>query len=211
MRAFIIGNGPTMADIDLSRLDDEVTMAFNNITPRLGEFSPTFWVFSDRSFYNNYRDELEKAQKGGVRLITTAYKKFNGASRVIVYGDSMKLKQGIFKFYSKKQKRSPFQAYSVGAIGYTGLQIAWQQGYRKIYVMGFDSRDARPKKHYIDGYRERMNLISASKSGLPADVWGKGYDYANKWIWEHGGEIWDVSHSRCGSFPYKDMDEVLNG
>ena len=46
---------------------------------------------------------------------------------------------------------------------------------------------------------------------MPKDIWGKAYDKANEWIWANGGEIWDVSHSQCGSFPYKDLDEALNG
>ena len=76
--------------------------------------------------------------------------------------------------------------------------------------MGYDSRDCRPLEHYTDKYNEKT-WKNVPKSGLPADIWGKSCDYANKWIWENGGEIWDVSHSQCGSFPYKDLNEALNG
>ena len=211
MRAFIVGNGPTMADVDLSRLKNEVTFVFNNITTRIHEFQPTYWVFSDRTFYNNYREELYQAVEEGTKLITTAAKKFEGAERLMVYGDSVKLKRGIFEFYGRHHKRSPMQAYSIGAIGYLGLQVAWQKGFHELYVMGFDSRECRPKDHYVEGYRDRMGGVPKARCGLPADVWGKGYDYANKWILENGGKIWDVSHSQSGSFPFKDLDEVLNG
>jgi len=88
---FIIGNGPTMADVDLSRLDGETTLVFNDITHRFHEFQPTYWMFGDRTFYNNYRDELEEAVKKGTKLITSAYKKFSGSERLLVYGDSVLL------------------------------------------------------------------------------------------------------------------------
>jgi len=205
MRIFVIGNGPTMADIDLSRLDNEDTVAFNDIIPRLDEFTPTYWMFFDSRFYRPNMDKIQEMHKKGVKLISSS-DLIKNSEVYAVTGYTSKLRQGIIKFYDKPLGNLS----SVGAIGYAGLQVMWQKGYREFYVMGFDSREPRPKEHYIEEYCKNNRKVEPY-SGLPNGIWGKAYDYANEWIWEHGGEIWDVSHSRCGSFPYKDLDEVLNG
>jgi len=204
LRAFIIGNGPTQANVDLSMLTGETTIAMNDITHRLDEFTPTYWMFFDNSFYRPHMNTISKMQDKGVKLVTIS-KDISGAERVVVFGNVSYLAQGKIEFYGRSPKFSLTRLYSVGSIGYSALQYAWQKGYRELYVMGFDSRNPRPKEHYCKNY----TIGNKPGDSLPKDIWGKAYDYANKWIWEHGGEIWDVSHSKSGSFKYKDLKDIL--
>ena len=203
---FVIGTGPTLADIDLAKLNGQTTIAINDITKELHYFKPTYWMFADSGFYRKYMKEIRDAQMDGVKLVTTA--SMSGVEQITIFGDRGKLRKGEIEFYDKP--RANVHIYSVGATGYAALQWAWQKGFRKMYVIGFDGRHPYPHNNYRDDYMERVT--SRRMDGyMPKDIWGKAYDKANEWIWENGGEIWDVSHSQCGSFQYKDLDEVLSG
>lgn len=205
-RLFVVGNGPTMARVDLSLLKDENTLVFNDITARLDQFTPTYWMFFDGEVYKGYKKEILAQRAKGTELITIIDTIPDVRERVKAFGLSRPLFEGKMEFYDRHNGT----IFSVGAIGYAGLQWAWQEGYRGFYVMGFDSRDPRPTEHYCADYCARGRKMTGYSS-LPEDIWGKAYDYANTWIWANGGQIWDVSHSKCGSFRYKDLDEILNG
>jgi len=203
MRIFVIGNGPTQNNIDLGCLVNETTLAFNDITGRLHEFTPTYWMYFDLEVYRGYGGKMLEQKEKGTRFISL-HRHIEGAEIINAFGSIPSLRKGKMEFYDKKMG----WIYSVGSIGYAGLQWAWQKGFREFYVMGFDSRDPRPAEHYMNGYCE----MGKKKIGdsLPEGVWGKAYDYANEWIWMHDGEIWDISGSGCGSFPYK-PPEVFYG
>jgi len=204
---FIIGTGPTLANVDLSKLNGSTTVAINDITKELHYFKPTYWMFMDSTFYRKYMEEIRQAQSDGVTLVTCA-DQIGGVEKVTASGDRGALAKGKIEFYDKKG--GIYRFFSVGATGYGAIQWAWQKGHRKMYIIGFDSRDPLGHENYREDYMDRVK-VKRWGTYYPNDQWGVAYDYANKWIWANGGEIWDVSGSKCGSFEYKPLEEAING
>lgn len=172
-RAFIIGNGPSLNLIDLTKLKDEATFGVNAIylnKEKMG-FLPTHYVVEDvfvaedradeinaltgpTKWYGNY---LKYCLKGGpgVRWLNIAcdYREYPG-----------------FPHFSTNASRIVWVG---GTVSYIALQLAYYMGYDPVYLVGFDHSYSVPADAQVEG--RAITSTSDDPNHFHPDYFGKGY------------------------------------
>lgn len=154
-RCVIIGNGPSLNDIDLSLLADEVTFGVNGIfyaADAMG-FDPTYYVVEDTMVM---ADNLERIREysAGHKLFPSIYRDMVGDAANVTY---FTMNGG---FYSK---RSPAfciprfstdasqRVYSGQSVTTINLQLAYYMGFTKVILIGMDFSYTVPDDAEVDG------------------------------------------------------------
>ena len=131
-RCFIIGNGPSLKDMDLSPLQDEVTFGMNRIYllfPELG-FETTYYVSINTLVIEQCREDIQALSMP--RFITWRGRKW--------------LKDGPSLIFLDTDYTAP-EAFSTEATGrifegstvtYVALQIAYYMGFEEVILIGVD-------------------------------------------------------------------------
>ncbi len=148
-RCFIIGNGPSLNEMDLSRLKSEFTFGVNAIYLNHAEmgFYPTYYAVEDvfvaedrSSEINAYRESTKfignhlryclKTDANTVWLNVV----FNFAN----YEDFPHFSQNV-----------PRQIFVGGTVSYQCMQLAHFMGFKEVYLIGFDHNYTIPKDALI--------------------------------------------------------------
>ena len=131
-RCFIIGNGPSLCQTDLSRLRGEYTFGLNRIYllfPELG-FTTTYLVSVNELVLEQSATEMESLQLP--KFFTWRSRQwFHGDSRVIYLDTDF---TGEENFCSKITGRI-FEGFTVT---YVALQLAYHMGFEQVILVGVD-------------------------------------------------------------------------
>ena len=160
-RAFIVGNGPSLNKIDLTKLKDEYTFGVNSIFLKEEVFKPYFYVVED---HNVARDNSEKIHDFKVN-----YKFFPRNYKHIIKKDSntlfFNMNTGYYQKYSSNYCIPRFSADASSKI-YCGqsvtimcLQLAFYMGFESVYLLGMDFSYVIPKDAIIE---EGGSILSTS-------------------------------------------------
>ena len=216
-RCFIIANGPSQNNVDLSLLKDETTFGMNDIRLRFPHFYPTYWVIVDGGYWES-RHEAIYADNHPCTIVSHKHAppddprgfliKFDGGDDSVRCGD--------IRFLTE-----PNTVWFTGLVSYTCMQVAWQLGYRELNLIGFDSLNTTMKGegHFDDRYGTDYPFKRPKPPdwvekkiqtlGIPPDHTERVYKYAIKFIHDNGGQIWDVSDGKTNIFPKRSIDEAL--
>ena len=198
-RCFVIGNGPSVRDEDLIKLNDEITFATNNmiVEAKAGRKSlkPSYYVVADIGAYKNARDSLDFLND---EKILIGVRPFPGLVKTALDFDNIpKDKYVIFptdccdiwfdiNYYPKKAKFGFSDDASCivkpGATTlYSVIQIAAYMGFEKIYLYGVDNNYAPYKMHFYEG--ETANIGSDTAYEMNENqrqTWIAARDFSNK-------------------------------
>ena len=156
-RCVIIGNGPSLNDTDLSRLQDERTFAVNGIfyaQDRMN-FDPDFYVVEDNAFL---RDNLAavKAYVAGLKLFPSIYRSQLAGTPNVLY---FNMNRGFY------EKSSPnfcvprfatdvtYQIFSGQSVTFMNLQLAYHMGFTEVVLVGMDFSYVIPDSAEVSGDR----------------------------------------------------------
>lgn len=131
-RCFIIGNGPSLRQTDLSLLKDEVTFGLNRIYllfPELG-FTTTYLVSVNELVLQQCADELTALEMP--KFITWRARRWLTGDPHTVYVDTDFT--GPEDFALDAQGRL-FEGFTVT---YVALQLAFQMGFKEVILVGVD-------------------------------------------------------------------------
>lgn len=132
-RCFIMGNGPSLGNMDLSKLSDEITFGLNRIYLLFDKlpFIPTYYVSINDLVLEQFAHEISvlKMQK----FINWNCKSFYNFSDPSVAFIRISIALGD-KF--NRQITRPF--YSGGTVTYVAIQLAFIMGFSEIYLIGVD-------------------------------------------------------------------------
>lgn len=69
-RCFVLGNGPSLSDIDLSLLKDEITFTVNDLYLKedFGKLNTTYHLFADPYYYDNLEEIIKLLQEKSMPL-----------------------------------------------------------------------------------------------------------------------------------------------
>lgn len=135
-RCFILGNGPSLLQCDLSLLENEITIASNRnylIWEKMG-FIPTFFTVEDALVANNWSDEINSLQN--------TFKIFPRD-----LSDDLQLSNdnGVYVKFIRDQTVFPSfsldvssKAFWGGTVSVFNLQLAYFLGFKEIYLIGLD-------------------------------------------------------------------------
>lgn len=175
-RAFIIGNGPSLNETDLSCLRDEVTFCVNGFFLKLPEinWTPTFYVVEDHLVAEDRADAIN-ALSGPIKLFP-AYLGYclNRADDTIFYNHRPRKSYPDGFDFSKDADRITYTGCTVTA---SCLQLAHYMGFRELYLIGVDASydipdDAEESADYGTGV---IDMKSDDINHFHPDYFGKGY------------------------------------
>ena len=175
-RCFIIGNGPSLNELDLKKLKGEYTFGVNAIYLNYEkmQFNPTFYVVEDYLVAEDRADEINNYDK-------PKYKFFGTYLDYVLKNDQKTINLNVhITSYSQENFKPLFSTDCLrkvgvgGSVTYICLQLAYYMGFDKVYMIGFDH-------HYI--VPEELDLsvnpiIKSDKDDVnhfAPGYFGKGY------------------------------------
>ncbi|MEL6977879.1 MAG: glycosyltransferase [Pseudomonadota bacterium] len=171
-RAFLIGNGPSLNECDLSLLRDEITIGVNSIFFKRDELGglPTHYVVED-NFVAEDRAEEINALEG-------TNKWFGNYLRYCLEGDdvnwlNVRMRYDSYKGFPYFSRDAARQVWTGGSVTYVCMQLAFYFGVRDLYLIGFDHHYVVPETTDIDGLAYTSQ--GADPNHFDPTYFGKGY------------------------------------
>ena len=175
-RVFIIGNGPSLNEIDLTKLQGESTIAVNGIfyaSEKMG-FDPTFYVVEDTSVMKENLDSI-KEFKAGHKFFPTIYRDMHGEGENVSF---FMMNRGFYEKsspnycvprFSTNAASSLFAGQSVTIIN---LQLAYYMGFSEVVLIGMDFSYTIPDSASRNG--DVLTSAEDDPNHFHPDYFGKG-------------------------------------
>ncbi|MBO1081601.1 hypothetical protein [Roseomonas haemaphysalidis] len=182
-RAFVIGNGPSLRNTDMSRMKDEITFGSNRSFLGYEDwgFAFKYWGISDRLQLEMYREEYEdNIDRDSIKFFPFEYLPFFRVENAcpipvaseIFFGQPAPLR---FPYFAEK----PSMVFMAFTVTITLIQIAAMMGCNPIVLVGIDhSYPIARVKRRGQGEGAAMNPTAlappeelARKSKLGWDFW----------------------------------------
>jgi len=196
-RAFIIGTGPSLNNIDVTKLKNETTITFNRAYVAFEDwgFDPTYYLAIDgndiRSLYKDINKLIRESDIQKFFLIQLTdnqkheprhFQDFEFKSNEEIYEKSDKVflinstgGEVVPKLYNTRQEGNKILTPVVPNAGFLGLKMLYHEGYRKIYLCGMDARytnDNQYRNVETDG-RSFIAKEDNDKNHFRPDYFGK--------------------------------------
>ncbi len=170
-RAFIIGNGPSLNQCDLTLLKDEVTFGVNSIFLNESGFCPTYYVVED-VFVAEDRAEQINAYSGPTKFFGNYLRYCLDDAEDTIWLNVIFRYDDYpnFPYFSKNALR---KVWTGGTVTYLCLQLAYYMGFDEIYLIGFDHLYQIPSDSEVDG--TAIVSRSADPNHFDPNYFGKGY------------------------------------
>ncbi len=175
-RCFIVGNGPSLNETDLSLLAEEHTFAVNGIFYKYDEvgFKSTYYVVEDRHVINDNLDRINQIDYS-IKFFPARY-----ANKIIRTPDTYFL-PADWQFYvpACPNFEKPRFSEDVSEVIYTGqtvtflnLQLAFYLGFAEVYLIGVDFSYTIPQSALVDG--PTITSTEDDVNHFHPDYFGKG-------------------------------------
>jgi hypothetical protein len=174
-RCFIIGNGPSLNDLDLTLMKGEYTFGVNAIYLNYEkmQFHPTYYVVEDYLVAEDRAEEINKYDGPKIKFFGTFLD-------YVLKADKNTVKLNVIVNYEAENFK-PFFAIDCarkvgvgGSVTYICLQLAYHMGFESVYMIGFDHHYTIPNDAATDN-----TAVIESKSDDPnhfaPGYFGKGY------------------------------------
>lgn len=153
-RCFIIGNGPSLNQLDLKLLKNEITFGVNAIYTNFDKmgFFPTYYFVEDVLVADDRYHEINKykgSEKFFGHYLTNVLKKDEKSHVLNVVLDYDEKKVDFPRFSTNCSK----EIFVGGTVTYLCLQMAYYMGFKEVIMIGFDHNYVIPKDAIINGNR----------------------------------------------------------
>lgn len=163
-RCFVLGNGPSLNNIDMSRLKNEITFGSNRVFLGFEEwgFEVTYWGIEDRLQVEEYHDEYADALSNSIpKFVPFDYLTYSRMPNTIyfplLYGNGRSYPNGMtYPVFSDR----PDRIYHGFTITYSLIQLAALMGFSEIYLIGIDHN-----------YSLEANKLALTSSGSDGKTW----------------------------------------
>ena len=181
---FVIGSGPSLTGFDFSKLPPAVRIGANKGA----------WIADcdtlvtlDRHFPRKCRAEIEVFQG---EVIIAAVK---GEPRLIEKATYVERERG-----DGFSKGGALRGYDSG---FAALNLAWQRGYKRIALLGFDFKWDGRKTHFHEGYQNQN-----SKTPQMLERWALAFDRVAHLV--DATNYVGPSGSNVTAFPTRPLEEL---
>ena len=172
-RAFIIGNGPSLNKLDLTKMKNEFTFGVNAIYlnyEKMG-FYPTFYVIEDKLVAEDRFEEINNL-KGPIKFYG------NYLNYCLDNGDNVIWMnvRFVYKEYSGFPRFSTDAIKKLwvgGTVSYLCMQLAYYFGFKEVYLVGFDHSYSIPNQAEVNG----TTILSKTNdpNHFTNEYFGEGY------------------------------------
>lgn len=175
-RCFLIGNGPSLNQTDLSVLKDEVTFAVNGFFLKMEhlDWSPTFYCVEDHLVAEDRAPWINQL-KGPIKLFP-AYLgyQFPPAPDTIFYNHRPRISYPHGFDFSREADKI---TYTGCTVTFSLMQLAAYLGFEEIYLIGVDASYDIPKDvNTGTGYGVGvLDMQSDDPNHFDPDYFGKGF------------------------------------
>lgn len=218
-RCFILGNGPSLKEMDLGLLKSEHVFVSNwfNLHPIYPELQNPWYLVSDVAFWNPEKELTPRFLEGVIRN-PTCRTVFNSAAEPALgqstsFGKDLEriIRETIYLNFDRSQPvwegNFHVDLHCPLAFGYTvvidfGLPMAFHLGFKDVYLIGCDCdyrlhEDRDFSKSYFFDLKEMppKNLEhlrhqrDTKGSQQKTNVWNQGYAVARKYFEGHGRNL----------------------
>ena len=214
-RCVIIGNGPSLKNMDLSLIKDEITFGMNRIYLMFSEtdFRPTYFVSVNDLVLKQFAAEISALEMPKF-INWNLRSEYDQLDPKTIY---IKTLLGLKDGFSKNIYRP---IYSGGTVTYIALQIAFFMGFSEVVLIGIDHKfsdkgvpntvelrkDAVDKNHFHPQYfpeGSKWQLPDLQRSEL-------AYLEARKAYEKSGRTIYDATvDGKCNVFLKKDYNSIF--
>jgi len=177
-RCFIVGNGPSLNKLDLTKLENEYSFAVNGIfykTKEMG-YRPTFYVVEDQHVMNDNVSEINNYDiENGYRFFPSQYKKFIKNRKNTFF---FNMNRGFYEEQSTNFSFPRFSSdcskriYCGQSVTIVNLQLAYFLGFSEVYLIGMDFSYEIPDSADIDG--KVLTSTEDDNNHFHPDYFGKG-------------------------------------
>lgn len=175
-RCFIIGNGPSLNNHDLSLIENEYTFGVNSFYYKTREtgFRPFFYVVEDSSVMKENISEI-RDYYAPFKFFPTIYKRIHPKQPNTFF---FQMNRG---FYEKSSPNYAVPRFSTDAtkelycgqsVTYINLQLAFFMGFTEVYLIGMDFSYTIPDSHKRTG--DVLLSDTDDENHFHKDYFGKG-------------------------------------
>jgi len=188
-RAFLLGNGPSLNDVNLSHLSRETTFGCNDIQLLFEQFRPTYWVMEDMLYIKPYLSDINYYT--GEKLIYVGARKLTHKGR------------GTVRYYKHRLW---------GSIMVSMIKIACDMGFSELYLIGVDHTLAKKTsqdegKHFSPKYCMKKTEI---KSTRRLNKVMEGYKWAKDYTEGKGCKVFNATpKSKLKVFEKVNLEDIL--
>lgn len=141
-RCFVIGNGPSLSNIDFNKLKNEITIGSNGIYSSFRKygFHTNFLIIEDPKTANIIsKDDRIKKIKNTIKLISIQNAYLDFGKNSIFFRPNYPADELYWgKGYQNFSKEFHHIVYLGGTITYISLQLAFYLGCKEVYLIGVD-------------------------------------------------------------------------
>ncbi len=150
-RAFIIGNGPSLKLLDLTKLKNEITFGVNSIFYLFDEmgFKPSFYVVEDKLVAEDRAEEINRL--AGMIKIFGSYLKYCLEDRPDIIWANVQFDYGNYPGFPHFSRDAGKELWVGGTVTYLCMQFAYYMGFDRVYLVGFDHNYKIPADAKVDG------------------------------------------------------------
>lgn len=132
-RCFVMGNGPSLAKMDLSLLKDEITFGLNRIYLLFDqlEFVPTYYVSINELVLEQFAEEIKTVD-------APKFLNWNRRQYFTLSDSSVHFLKTRFPLHATFNRDISKPLYGGSTVTYVTLQIAHYMGFQKAILIGVD-------------------------------------------------------------------------
>ena len=174
-RCFIIGNGKSLNELDLTKLKNEITFGVNAIylnKEKMG-FLPTYYFVEDIFVAEDRADEINSLQ--GLTKFFGHYLKY------CIKKDNNTVFLNVKREFNERDKYFPRfsinasqKLYVGGTVSYLNLQLAYYMGFREVILVGFDHHYIIPNDARLSFMGRNIMSMGEDPNHFVSDYFGKG-------------------------------------
>jgi hypothetical protein len=219
-RAFVIGNGPSLRQTDVTKLAGEITIGSNGIFLLTEEngFRPTFYTVED-SLVAEDRAAAICQYSGTTKIVPLDLSRWVRRDRDTIYVNFLRYPPTFPRFSPTFEQ----YAYWGGTVTFLNLQLAYFLGIREVYLIGVDHNYQSPAK-FDDVNGTVITSRSVDLNHFHPDYFGPGYRWhdpqvqrmetayreAKRFFNAHGGMIYNATMGgQLEVFPRVEFRRVL--
>lgn len=172
-RCFILGNGPSLNNCDLTLLKNEITFGFNSIFlnyEKMG-FYPTYYIVEDVLVAEDRYNEINN--------LVGPVKFFGNHLDYVLKNNNQVYWLNVIMNYKDYPDFPHFSTNAIrklwagGTVTYLALQLAFLMGFKEVYMIGYDHSYTIPKTVLLE--HSKITSTEDDVNHFHPDYFGKGY------------------------------------
>ena len=203
-RAFLVGNGPSLNDCDLSLLKDEITIGVNAIYLNKQGFHPKYYIVEDIAVASDRYKEICAYDKPDFKFFGNYLDRyFDGADKTLWLNVRFNYRNSKKAFFPHFSTNAGVRVWVGGTVSYLGMQLAYYLGIKELYLIGFNHNYIIPASIIQEG--AKFTSTESDPNHFDSSYFGKGYSWHDPQV-----ERMENSYRKARKYYERDGRKIYN-